>query len=74
MVEKVAHRVMQELDGDADSQSDFGEPLRWILHGGPGTGKSHVIKVLKERLFQGVLQWDMGVHFQVVALQAVMAE
>ena len=33
-----------------------------------------MIKLLKEGLFQGVLQWDMGVQFQVVALQAVMAD
>ena len=41
---------------------------------GPGTGKSHVIKVVKERLFQGLLKWDVGLQFQIVALQAVMAD
>ena len=24
------------------------EPLRWAMHGGPGTGKTHVIKIIKE--------------------------
>ena len=47
--------------------------MRWLLHGGPGTGKSRVIKVLKE-LFSDVLKWDIGVEFQIVALQAVMAD
>ena len=39
----------------------------------PGTGKSHVLKVLSEELFQNLLGWEMGMEFQVVALQAVMA-
>ena len=74
MVEKVAARVMEELDADDRPGEGAGEPLRWMLHGGPGTGKSHVIKVVKERLFQGILKWDMGLQFQIVALQAVMAD
>ena len=43
-------------------------------HGGPGTGKTHVIKILKEELFGKVLKWNIAVEFQVVALQAVMAD
>ena len=70
---KVALRVMDELRHAADGTLDFGEPLRWLIHGGPGTGKSHVIKQIKE-LFTEVLHWDMGVQYQVVALQAVMAD
>ena len=42
------------------------------MHAGPGTGKSHVIKQIKE-LSNDVLQWDIGVQYQVVALQAVTA-
>ena len=72
-VEKVAQRVMQEVRAEADESKEFGEPLRWCVHGGPGTGKSkHVLAFLKE-LFEEVLHWDMGIQFQVVALQAVMA-
>ena len=73
-VKMVAERVMRELDCEGDDNLDAGEPLRWLLHGGPGTGKSHAIKVLKKGLFEGVLQWDMGMQFQIVALQAVMAD
>ena len=69
----VAERVKQELRASASSACEFGEPLRWLLHGGPGTGKTHVIKVIQE-LFTDVLKWDMGVEFQMVALQAVMAD
>ena len=72
-VEQVAARVMQELDAAAYDEQDFGEPFRWLLHGGPGTGKSHVIKLVRE-LFENVLGWDMSVQFQVVAFQAVMAQ
>jgi len=44
-------------------------------HGGPGTGKSHVIKdVIKGELFDQVLHWQQGLDYQDVALQAVMAE
>ena len=39
-VEKVAERVMRELRANPDASSEeFGEPLRWCVHGGPGTGK-----------------------------------
>ena len=72
-LEKVAKRVMQELRQAANGDIDFGEPLRWLIHGGPGTGKSHVIKQVK-LLFSQVLHWEMGVEYQVVALQAVMAD
>ena len=69
----VAARVVEELRAAASpARIGIGEPLRWCVHGGPGTGKSHAIKLIKE-LFTPVLTWDMGVQFQVVALQAVMA-
>ena len=72
-VKIVALRVIEELRSAADGTIDPGEPLRWCVHGGPGTGKSHVIALVKE-LFADVLGWDMGVEFQLVALQAVMAD
>ena len=50
------------------------EPLRWAMHGGPGTGKTHVINIIKEELFGKVLKWNTSVEFQIVALQAVMAD
>ena len=71
-VEKIADRVMVELRQEALGVPDYGEPLRWLVHGGPGTGKSHVIKQIKE-LFQDVLHWNVGVQFNIVALQAVTA-
>ena len=78
MVKIIAERVIVELDADAHASADSietaDEPLRWLMHGGPGTGKSHVINVVKDGLFQKALGWEMGVQFQVVALQAVMAD
>ena len=44
------------------------------MHGGPGTGKSHVIKIIKTEFFEKVLQHKINVHFHVVALQNVMAD
>ena len=49
VVKKVAKRVCMEMDvlesGDYDA---LPEPVRWSMHGGPGTGKTHVIKIIKE--------------------------
>jgi len=73
-VNLVAGRVLEEMNAEANGLQDHGEPLRWCLHGGPGTGKTHALKILREELFQNILHWDMGVQFQMVALQAVMAE
>ena len=62
--------MVAESEGRALDQ----EPLRWLMRGCPGAGKSHVIQILKERFFKDVLHWDLGIQFQIVALQAVMAE
>ena len=73
-VGKVAQRVIHELRATADEEVDFGEPLRWLIHGGPGTGKTHAITaaIVKE-LFTKALKRNIGVEYHVVALQAVMA-
>lgn len=73
-VEKVCDRLCVEIQEESRSASEAtSEPLLWLLHGGPGTGKSHAIKLVHE-LFTEVMGWRMGVEFQTVALQAVMAE
>eukprot|EP00959_Pyramimonas_sp_CCMP1952_P200760 4199184-Pyramimonas_sp.AAC.1 len=44
------------------------------MHGGPGTGKSHVLRILRKELFENIMKWTIGVHFQITAFQAVMAQ
>ena len=75
VVEQIATRICEEMEAVATGDFEsLGEPLRWTMHGGPGTGKTHVITTIKEELFQKVLQWTIGNEFQVVALQIVMAD
>ena len=71
-VEKVVKRCIEEMQYRNGNAPEMGEPLRWLVHGGPGTGKSHVIKLVKE-FFKDVLHHDLGIEYQIVALQAVMA-
>ena len=76
VVKMVAKRICLEyraLSGGMRFE-DLPEPLRWSMHGGPGTGKTHVIKIIKVELFQQVLGWNIGTEFNIIALQAVMAD
>ena len=73
----VAERVAAELRAERHPDDAFGkddDPLRWALHGGPGTGKSYTINLLRHGLFEEVLGWKQGVQYQVVTFQAVMAD
>ena len=47
------------------------EPLRWLLHGPPGTGKSHVLRFLRELL--GMAGQQYGLHYEIVSFQATNA-
>jgi len=74
-VAKVAEKVVAELPNRQGSAPQASDPLRWVVHGGPGTGKSHVVRdVIKTELFDQVLHWQQGLDYQIVALQAVAAE
>ena len=56
--------------------SSFKEPLlgRSYIASKASSVRDAAINIIKKELFEGVLKWDMGVNFQIVALQAVMAE
>jgi hypothetical protein len=71
ILEKICHRLCREPSQQAEGL-ELDEPLLLLMHGGPGAGRSMIIKMLKG-LFRGVCSWQMGFEFQVAALQAVMA-
>jgi len=47
------------------------DPLLWLLHGPPGTGKSHVLGFIRE-LFD-MIGYTYGLDYEVAAFQAVNA-
>ncbi|CAJ1379302.1 unnamed protein product [Effrenium voratum] len=62
----VVERVLVELElvpPDHEIALRRAEPLAWLLHGPPGTGKSHVLKFLRE-LFEEQLGYAQGIDFE----------
>ena len=74
MLSLVVNQVCKEIRASNTGNYTDWSPFRWSMHGGPGTGKSHVIKIIKSELFEQVLKWKIVEDFQIVALQAVMAD
>ena len=73
--QKVADRVIEELPNRNGMWAPPSELLRGAVHGGPGIGKNQVVQdVMKYKLFNHILQWQQGHHYQVVSLQAVMTD
>ena len=65
-------RVLFE-ERETDSQPEhMSDPLMHLMHGRPGVGKSHVLKEIR-KFFEQIMKWTIGVEFNIVALQAVMA-
>ena len=70
----VADRLKVELNLITPEESlrpNGDEPLRYLLHGPPGTGKSHVSKLVQE-LFQ-LVGYKKGREWQFMAFQATNA-
>ena len=44
------------------------EPMRGLVHGEPGTGKSRLIAWIRD-MFEEAMGWTHGVHFIFVAVQ-----
>ena len=74
LVTRIAEQVCKELCANHTNDYNTWKPLRWSMHGGPGAGKSHVIKTIKTELLEKVLNYNINVDFHVVALQNVMAD
>ena len=72
MLHIVCQRVCDELAENSDGVFRS-PPLIHLLHGVPGTGKSEVLKMIRN-LFQEVCGWEQGLDFQMLSLQAVTAE
>ena len=72
MLKVVCQRVCDELSENNDGACRS-HPLIHLLHGIPGTGKSEVLKMIRN-LFQEVCGWEQGLDFQILALQAVTAD
>ena len=70
----VVERVLVEsnLAQARDTVRKSEEPLVWLLHGRPGTGKSHVLKFVRE-LFESMLGYVQGIDFVFAAFQATNA-
>ena len=73
-LELVVDRVLVEAGLIQPEQSvrQTMDPLVWLLHGPPGTGKSHVLAFIRE-LFDKVMDYIYGLDYEVVAFQAVNA-
>ena len=73
-LELVADRVMVEegLITKEESIRKSMEPFVWLLHGPPGTGKSHVLTLIRE-LFDVIAGYTYGLEYEVAAYQAVNA-
>ena len=72
-LELVVDRIMVELGlvSQEASKRKSNEPLRWLLHGPPGTGKSHVLRFVKELFY--MMGYVYGLDFEVVSFQTVNA-
>ena len=68
------NQISQDENYRMDRRKKRPQQFIRLLHGGPGTGKSHVIKILKEKLFEQELKWIPGIDFQIAAFQAVNAD
>ena len=63
----------QQNDTYDFKNTELKHPLRWLVHGGPGVGKSYVIACIKE-MFTQTMQWTQGVEFEITSLQASVAD
>jgi hypothetical protein len=74
IIQLVTDRLSVELGlikPEDSLRRDGAEPLRTLLHGPPGTGKSHAVKLLRE-LFD-LVGYKKGIDYEFIAFQATNA-
>ena len=70
----VADRLAVEFnlkDPESSLRTAGAEPLRYLLHGPPGTGKSHALRLVEELFI--LVGFKKGIDFQALAFQAATA-
>jgi hypothetical protein len=72
VIELVVRRVLQEERDTKEGVAQKSNPLLHLMHGRPGVGKSHVLKKIRD-FFENIMKWNIGLEFNIAALQAVMA-
>ena len=70
-LQMVANRVKEEVTDDINGMHGSSEPLRWMLHGGPGTGKSKALGIIVQ--FFELLGYVKDKHIEIGAFQGKMA-
>ena len=71
----IVNRIIQEYNLGSPigvPMDESPKPLAWLLHGAPGTGKTHVLPFLRQ-LFRDLLDYQEGIDFIVTTFQAVNA-
>jgi ATP-dependent DNA helicase PIF1 len=74
VLRRVVDRVVEEkrLEQTSSKALSEVEPIRDLVHGSPGTGKSAMTGWLRD-LFENVLGWEHGVQFVFLSFQNTMA-
>ena len=72
MLTVVPMSCLQEMEDEAGLADFRSEPLRIVLHGVPGAGKSEVLQWLR-CFFEDICGWNHGVEFAYLASQNSMA-
>ena len=72
-VREVARRFFVEPCEEGRVHGYTTEPLRKLVHGKPGTGKSSKCMALATKFFDEIGKYKKGVHYHVCTLQAFLA-
>ena len=72
-VREVARRFFVEQCEEGSIHGYTTEPLRKLVHGKPGTGKSSKCMALATKFFDEIGKYKKGVHYHVCTLQAFLA-